>query len=229
MAWPQGWIGGWLLPQEASYFALALPHGWWLFGLDLALDHDIDMCQTRCDCSTPGIRTACPVVAAVLCFAPPCSNRGGQGAPAPCVQHVPTPSGAPRRYFARVAEERMGPDDAAVLVTHAPLWLSAWCVSACLHPRCSQLDAHRLAIEGEGRVLIVFCKPLRYEGEPRAHNLRQLVRGHLRGRARVHLAGDLHFYMRYGTAYPPHLADCIVTRLRYVCAEAISAQLCAFG
>ena len=48
VAWPQGWIGGWLLPQEASYFALALPHGWWLFGLDLALDHDIDMCQTRC-------------------------------------------------------------------------------------------------------------------------------------------------------------------------------------
>lgn len=38
---------------------------------------------------------------------------------------------------------------------------------------------------------------LRYEGEPRAHNLRQLVRGHLRGRARVHLAGDLHFYMRH--------------------------------
>lgn len=28
-------------------------------------------------------------------------------------------------------------------------------------------------------------------------NLRQLVRGHLRGRARVHLAGDLHFYMRH--------------------------------
>lgn len=44
----QGWIGGWLLPQEASYFALALPHGWWLFGLDLALVDDIDMCQTRC-------------------------------------------------------------------------------------------------------------------------------------------------------------------------------------
>ena len=44
---PQGWLGGWLLPQEASYFALALPHGWWLFGLDLALVDDIDMCQCR--------------------------------------------------------------------------------------------------------------------------------------------------------------------------------------
>ncbi len=34
-------------PQEKSYFALRLPHGWWLFGLDLALVDDIDMCQYR--------------------------------------------------------------------------------------------------------------------------------------------------------------------------------------
>ena len=33
--------------QEKSYFALALPHGWWLFGIDLALVDDIDMCQCR--------------------------------------------------------------------------------------------------------------------------------------------------------------------------------------
>ena len=33
--------------QEASYFALRLPHGWWLLGLDLALVDDIDMCQCR--------------------------------------------------------------------------------------------------------------------------------------------------------------------------------------
>jgi hypothetical protein len=50
--------------------------------------------------------------------------------------------------------------------------------------------------------LIMVTHGARYEGEPRAHNLRQLVRGHLRGRARVHLAGDLHFYMRYGAARP---------------------------
>lgn len=35
------------LPQEKSYFALHLPHGWWVFGLDLALVDDIDMCQYR--------------------------------------------------------------------------------------------------------------------------------------------------------------------------------------
>lgn len=44
----RGWLGGWLLPQEKSYFALRLPHGWWMFGLDLALVDDIDMCQYRC-------------------------------------------------------------------------------------------------------------------------------------------------------------------------------------
>ena len=33
--------------QEKSYYALRLPHGWWLFGLDLALVDDIDMCQCR--------------------------------------------------------------------------------------------------------------------------------------------------------------------------------------
>ena len=43
----RGWLGGWLLPQDNSYFALRLPQGWWLFGLDLALLDDIDMCQCR--------------------------------------------------------------------------------------------------------------------------------------------------------------------------------------
>lgn len=72
----RGWLGGWLLPQEKSYFALRLPHGWWLFGLDLALVDDIDMCQCQ--------------------------------------------------YFARIADERMGPSDQArtlvplvCTVTHA--------------------------------------------------------------------------------------------------------------
>lgn len=36
------------LLQEKSYFAVHLPHGWWVFGLDLSLVDDIDMCQYRC-------------------------------------------------------------------------------------------------------------------------------------------------------------------------------------
>ncbi|KAE9251772.1 hypothetical protein PF004_g2306 [Phytophthora fragariae] len=36
------WLGGWLLPQKTSYFSIKLPHGWWLFGVDLALENDVD-------------------------------------------------------------------------------------------------------------------------------------------------------------------------------------------
>ncbi|GBG34022.1 Hypothetical Protein FCC1311_102452 [Hondaea fermentalgiana] len=39
------WIGGWRMPQSKSYFALKLPHGWWAFGLDFALEDDIDGLQ----------------------------------------------------------------------------------------------------------------------------------------------------------------------------------------
>ena len=40
----KGWLGGWLLPQSNSYFALRLPHGWWLLALDLVLVGDIGEC-----------------------------------------------------------------------------------------------------------------------------------------------------------------------------------------
>ena len=60
------------------------------------------------------------------------------------------------RYFARVAEERMAEDDAVILVTHQPRWLTEW-----------------------------------FWEETGSHNLRQLVRGSLRGRARVWLSGSL--------------------------------------
>ena len=39
------WLGGWLMPQKTSYFALKLPRGWWVLGLDLALDDDINIEQ----------------------------------------------------------------------------------------------------------------------------------------------------------------------------------------
>ncbi len=42
-----------VMQQEKSYYALRLPHGWWLFGLDLALVDDIDMCQCKCAVLAP--------------------------------------------------------------------------------------------------------------------------------------------------------------------------------
>ncbi|CAM6089158.1 unnamed protein product [Calypogeia fissa] len=43
----RSWLGGWLMPQEKSYFALQLPQGWWIFGLDQALHGDIDVFQFK--------------------------------------------------------------------------------------------------------------------------------------------------------------------------------------
>jgi hypothetical protein len=36
------WFAGWQAPQSRSYFALKLPHGWWLLGTDMQLGSDID-------------------------------------------------------------------------------------------------------------------------------------------------------------------------------------------
>ncbi|MDQ3642215.1 MAG: metallophosphoesterase [Actinomycetota bacterium] len=39
------WIGGRCTPQTRSYFAIQLPHGWWLWGIDIQLDSYIDKPQ----------------------------------------------------------------------------------------------------------------------------------------------------------------------------------------
>jgi Calcineurin-like phosphoesterase len=39
------WFGGWRTRQDRSYFALKLPHNWWLLGTDVQLGSDIDKAQ----------------------------------------------------------------------------------------------------------------------------------------------------------------------------------------
>jgi hypothetical protein len=41
------WFSGWRTRQSRSYFALKLPHGWWLLGTDMQLDSDIDAPQAE--------------------------------------------------------------------------------------------------------------------------------------------------------------------------------------
>src|SRR6185436_8319013 len=41
------WFGGWKTRQSRSYFALRLPHRWWLVGVDVQLDSDIDIPQVK--------------------------------------------------------------------------------------------------------------------------------------------------------------------------------------
>ena len=39
------WLGGWQTHQLRSYFALKLPHNWWLWGIDVQLEADFDKPQ----------------------------------------------------------------------------------------------------------------------------------------------------------------------------------------
>ncbi|HKQ52371.1 MAG TPA: metallophosphoesterase [Pyrinomonadaceae bacterium] len=41
------WFSGWRTRQSRSYFALKLPHGWWLLGTDMQLGSDIDAPQVE--------------------------------------------------------------------------------------------------------------------------------------------------------------------------------------
>jgi hypothetical protein len=63
------WIGGWKTAQTRSYFAVRLPHGWWLWGIDVALADDIDSPQL--DYFRAIGRLVRPDEAIVLCWAMP--------------------------------------------------------------------------------------------------------------------------------------------------------------
>ena len=43
----QRWFGGWQTRQRRSYFALRLPHRWWLWGVDIQLESDVDPPQVE--------------------------------------------------------------------------------------------------------------------------------------------------------------------------------------
>lgn len=39
------WVGQWTAKQTRSYFAIKLPHGWWIWGLDVQLESNVDPAQ----------------------------------------------------------------------------------------------------------------------------------------------------------------------------------------
>ena len=55
------------LAQDSSYWAIKLPHGWWVFGLDNALQEDIDTLQVMYVC----LCKCAMLTGAVLCTPPP--------------------------------------------------------------------------------------------------------------------------------------------------------------
>ena len=50
------WVGGWRTQQTRSYFAVQLPHRWWLWGIDTGLDGYVDEPQLRYFDETVGSR-----------------------------------------------------------------------------------------------------------------------------------------------------------------------------
>ena len=68
------WIGGWRSTQTRSYFALALPHNWHLWAVDVALGTDIDTGQL--DYFEERARALEPGAQIVLCSAKPTPRSG---------------------------------------------------------------------------------------------------------------------------------------------------------
>jgi hypothetical protein len=63
------WIGAWKTQQSRSYFALQLPHHWWLLGLDAQLESDIDQPQREYFCRV--VQRMHPGDRVILCTAQP--------------------------------------------------------------------------------------------------------------------------------------------------------------
>lgn len=84
------WIGGWRTVQTRSYFAVKLPGGWWLWGIDIQLGTDID--QPQLSYFRAIAEQLEPDDAIILCWAMPSWVEAGPA----------NPEGyAPMEYFER--------------------------------------------------------------------------------------------------------------------------------
>ena len=83
------------VPQEDSYWALHLPHGWWVFGLDNGVENDIDTVQFQYFARVrwPSMPVPPPLLTYTRC------------------------------YGVQVARE-IGPDDRVIFCTHEPDWVN---------------------------------------------------------------------------------------------------------
>ena len=82
---PPRWIGALFVQQPRSYFSISLPHGWWIWGVDVASEDDIDppqlgYFQAQADLMKPGDKL-------ILCTAKPawveCVEQNDVPGPAP--------------------------------------------------------------------------------------------------------------------------------------------------
>lgn len=77
-------IGGWQTRQRRSYFAVKLPHNWWLWGIDIQLDEDIDEPQLDYFAAVAGRLE--PGAGIILCWAKPAWIETSPADPTPYAQ-----------------------------------------------------------------------------------------------------------------------------------------------
>lgn len=63
------WMGGWRTRQRRSYFAVRLPHHWWLWAIDIQLDADVD--EPQLEYFRTVAAELSPDDAVILCWAKP--------------------------------------------------------------------------------------------------------------------------------------------------------------
>jgi hypothetical protein len=137
------WVGGWRSTQTRSYFALALPHNWHLWAVDVALGTDIDSGQL--DYFEERARALEPGAQIVLCSAKPTWTAA---------QHDDSTASDVLEYFERTV---IG-DRAALRLT----------LSGDLH-----LYAHYAADDGESKIIAggggAYLSPTHHLATPVRH------------------------------------------------------------
>ncbi len=120
------WMGAWKSQQEASYFAIKLPHRWWLWGIDIGLADSIDPQQrkyfaTAAEALEDGDRIiVCTSKPSWLPCPAPSNGKSGGGQTGKTEQPVVDPAYATLRWFYREFADwtKDKPD------TRIALWLS---------------------------------------------------------------------------------------------------------
>ena len=65
------WIGGWKTWQKRSYFAIRLPHDWWLWAIDVQLQSDVGQPQIDYFCTIANVMKEQGARKVILCSAEP--------------------------------------------------------------------------------------------------------------------------------------------------------------
>ncbi|KAL3751228.1 hypothetical protein ACJRO7_012105 [Eucalyptus globulus] len=95
------------------------------------------------------------------------------------------------KFFSELANDKVGDEDSVIIITHAPKWL---------------LDWYKNDVSGKNSSNNSRKKSSNESGK----NFSHLIRDYLKRRCKLHIAGDLHHYMRHSvpantSAYVQHL------------------------